>query len=486
MTPSQLRQLFLHLYGAGPFTILRAPARINILGEHIDYVSYLPTASLTFGSREHHMIMIFRAAESGPVRGASTLHEHSALEIKLDDGPPVTERDSSQSAWTDFLYSNPTPAPHWSNYVKGSVYFARHKYGRQIQRGFDFLVDSPIPPSGGASSSSALVVLAGAAVRSVNQIRYGAEELARDSSQAEWYMGTRGGAMDHLTICLAKARHAVHISYPGQEARLVGAPSEPFRWVTFFSHGADKGREAKLEYNERSAVSRIVIPAIIEGWGRQHPSLARQWKDAVTCLQNDPTSAAAELEPLLNQLPLEITLAEVARDYPEALEECRLAFTELVRDRFERPLKVRARALHHLGEIRRVASAVQLFQEMSDRNTPCTAHTTEEGMCSIGVLLNQSNQSLRDLYEVCTEEVNQLVDVIVSDPSVYGARLMGGGFGGNVLALTKAKDLASLIERVQAQYYEPRGRDSLKEGVVMISTAGDGLSAVEIESKPRM
>jgi len=100
----------------------------------------------------------------------------------------------------------------------------------------------------------------------------------------------------------------------------------------------------------------------------------------------------------------------------------------------------------------------------------------EEEMCSIGALLNEAHQSLRDLYEVSTEEVNRLLDVIVTDRSVYGARLMGGGFGGNVLALTKAENVKSLIERVQAEYYRPRGRDCVKEGAIMVSTPGGGLA----------
>ena len=47
-----LCNLFFEHYGDGPVALLRAPARMGVLGEHIDYVSYLPTASLTFGSRE--------------------------------------------------------------------------------------------------------------------------------------------------------------------------------------------------------------------------------------------------------------------------------------------------------------------------------------------------------------------------------------------------------------------------------------------------
>ena len=56
----ELKRRFHQMYGEGGASILRAPARINILGEHVDYVSYLPTASLPFGSHEHAMTMMFR------------------------------------------------------------------------------------------------------------------------------------------------------------------------------------------------------------------------------------------------------------------------------------------------------------------------------------------------------------------------------------------------------------------------------------------
>src|SRR5437764_11809708 len=90
---AQLRRLtsmctqFAELYGDGPVKVLRAPARINILGEHVDYVSYLRTASLPFGSREHDMLMLYRGSETDQVRGASTLKEYSPFSFSLDEGP---------------------------------------------------------------------------------------------------------------------------------------------------------------------------------------------------------------------------------------------------------------------------------------------------------------------------------------------------------------------------------------------------------------
>ena len=57
---TRLLNLFLDRYGDSPVSLLRAPARIGLLGEHIDYVSYLPTTSLTFGTRERDALMLYR------------------------------------------------------------------------------------------------------------------------------------------------------------------------------------------------------------------------------------------------------------------------------------------------------------------------------------------------------------------------------------------------------------------------------------------
>src|SRR6185503_15128666 len=64
--------LFLDHYGDSPVSLLRAPARIGLLGEHIDYVSYLPTTSLTFGSRERDALMMYRKSPEPMVRGVSS------------------------------------------------------------------------------------------------------------------------------------------------------------------------------------------------------------------------------------------------------------------------------------------------------------------------------------------------------------------------------------------------------------------------------
>src|SRR5262249_26854461 len=226
-------------------------------------------------------LMLFRATDDGYVHGASTLEKFPPFGFALDDDEI---EDHAKQTWESFVSNREAPAPHWSNYIKGAVSFARWKYGAKVKRGLRFLIESSIPPNSGASSSSALVTLAGAAIRMVNRIEYELVELARDSSEAEWFIGTRGGALDHMTICLARSGHSLHISHWNQNVELIPLP-DGFRWITFFSHEADKGREAMLEYNERAAVSRLLIPALLE--------IAR----------NDPDF----------EIPETITLGEIAR-----------------------------------------------------------------------------------------------------------------------------------------------------------------------------
>jgi galactokinase/CTP:molybdopterin cytidylyltransferase MocA len=448
---TKLCNLFLEHYGDGPVSLLRAPARMGVLGEHIDYVSYLPTASLTFASRERDAWMLYRKSSKPEVRCASTSAKFEPSSFSLLSVPRFTTEVEAE--WLSFLFAHGTPEPHWQNYINAAVTFARGKYGEQIQNGFDFALDSDIPPGGGASSSSALVVLAGAAIRNVNQISWTPQELARDSALAEWFIGTRGGSMDHITICEGAAAHAVLIDYATNQTRLAALPDKPFEWVTFFTKPADKGREIMIEYNERAAVSRLLIPAILKSTG------------------------AVDVIEAVGLLPETISLDAIQRDYPDTFQELERAFPALVNDAPRWPLKIRVRALHHLGEAKRVALATKTLDSLQhDKDSGDTL----SAMQLLGELLEESHTSLRDLYNVSVPEVEELITIVDENPRVLGARVMGGGFGGNVLALTTRDHSRNLIAQVQEQYYAPRGRHGVDEGSVIVSTPGDGLSEIDL------
>jgi galactokinase len=53
----------------------------------------------------------------------------------------------------------------------------------------------------------------------------------------------------------------------------------------------------------------------------------------------------------------------------------------------------------------------------------------------LGELLREGHRSLRDNFEVSTPEVDRLVERAWEAPGYLGARIMGAGFGGSILAL---------------------------------------------------
>jgi galactokinase len=52
--------------------------------------------------------------------------------------------------------------------------------------------------------------------------------------------------------------------------------------------------------------------------------------------------------------------------------------------------------------------------------------------------MNDSHVSLRDDFEVSTDELNSMVACARQEDACYGARMTGGGFGGCAVALVRA------------------------------------------------
>lgn len=76
----------------------------------------------------------------------------------------------------------------------------------------------------------------------------------------------------------------------------------------------------------------------------------------------------------------------------------------------------------------------------------------------VGKLMTASHRSSQHLFENSTPELDFLVDQLTAAPGVYGARLTGGGFGGAVLALTKADFSDATAQAVAHAYASKFGR----------------------------
>lgn len=108
------------------------------------------------------------------------------------------------------------------------------------------------------------------------------------------------------------------------------------------------------------------------------------------------------------------------------------------------PERLRKRARHVLSENARVLAAADALRS-KDATT-------------FGALMNAAHASLRDDFEATCPETDLLAAVAAKTAGVFGARQMGGGFGGCVLALTEADKAEAAAAAIIAAYPHPSGR----------------------------
>ena len=82
---------------------------------------------------------------------------------------------------------------------------------------------------------------------------------------------------------------------------------------------------------------------------------------------------------------------------------------------------LRRRARHVITECARVREAERLL--------------TRGNLAGLGAVMTEGQSSLADDFRVSVPAVDDLVEHLVGQPGVLGARMTGGGFGGCVIAL---------------------------------------------------
>jgi len=71
---------------------------------------------------------------------------------------------------------------------------------------------------------------------------------------------------------------------------------------------------------------------------------------------------------------------------------------------------------------------------------------------TFGKKMYETHDGLSNLYEVSCNELDLLVEASKTADGVYGARMMGGGFGGCTINLVSKDKAESMIEKIGAQY----------------------------------
>jgi galactokinase len=91
----------------------------------------------------------------------------------------------------------------------------------------------------------------------------------------------------------------------------------------------------------------------------------------------------------------------------------------------------------------------------------------------LGRLLNESHDSLRDLYEVTGKELDTLTSLARSEAGCLGSRMIGAGFGGCTISIVKKNMVEGFIRHVDKAYHEVIGykasfyETSIEEGITV-------------------
>jgi galactokinase len=93
----------------------------------------------------------------------------------------------------------------------------------------------------------------------------------------------------------------------------------------------------------------------------------------------------------------------------------------------------------------------------------------EDDLAAAGRLMIDSHESLRDLYEVSSAELDLLVTLAMAEPGCHGARLTGAGFGGCIVALVDLTAVAPFSESIADRY---RAETGLQPRVIVSRPAG--------------
>lgn len=262
--------------------------------------------------------------------------------------------------------------------------------GHRIE-GMELFFDGAVPAGAGLSSSAALCCSTAVAVRDLYAPTVGDRELIDIARAAENdYVGAPTGILDHAASILCTAGHALFLDV------------RAFRAVE--TDGCEQ-----IPFDLAAAGLRLLV--IDTGQAHEHAAGGYGRRRA------ECAAAAAALGVA--------SLRDVARH--EDLE----GLTDPVLYR---------RARHVVGENERVRTVAALLRKGADPRR-------------IGPLLTAGHASLRDDFDVSTEILDAAVEVAVA-AGAHGARMVGGGFGGSVIALVDTENAGRVQETVRERLAE--------------------------------
>lgn len=416
------RVAFVEKYGVEPDGVWSAPGRLNLLGEYIDFLggSCLP------------MPLPYRTYVAGRLRTDGVLRAAS-LQMPGDDRTVVVREIS------------PGTIKGWFTYVAGVAWSMNQEGGRDIALprsfGADLLITSEVPVGGGLSSSAAIECSTALALLDLScPLRAGCEdtdELPED----------RGPGNDELRARLVQVCIRAENEVAG--ARTGGLDQT----ASLRSH---RGKALMIDFRDFSIDPLEVnlagqgLAFLVINTNTPHELAGGEF--AARRAASEAATGALGLDFLRNALPEDLTCTGLNE------REAKLWRLTLVDENTTRALDAledagapadfpRGWLRHAFHDMCLVERAAYLLKN--------TEGLGAEAWQELGRLFTESFVSMRDELRVSRPEIDCAVDVCLASGAL-GARLVGGGFGGAVMALVQAERVEAIAQAV-AEAYAGRG-----------------------------
>ncbi|GLI65895.1 hypothetical protein VaNZ11_009539 [Volvox africanus] len=445
---TQIATAFELAYGGKPGVYARAPGRVNLIGEHIDYEGY---GVLPMAIRQDTVVAIRAAPGTDKlVVGNVEAAKYPTLEFGLDPEQPV---DVANHSWANYFVSA----------YKGAFELLKSSRPDSVPEpvGLQVIVHGQVPTGSGLSSSAAIVCSSMLAVLSalgVPPSELDKAAVAEAACKAERYVGVTSGGMDQAISMMGQQGVAMHVEFNPVRGVCVVLPEGATFVIANSMAVSNKAETAPKRYNLRVVECRLaaVLLAMKLGLNAEEalekirtlrdvePLIAEKYgaADGATCAnavseQLGEQYGIAEIEEALGGRKL----GDLFACEPGSLRA--LAVAEA--DKYSFPLK--KRAVHVYSEAQRV---LEFRTVCEDASLP-----SSERLEKLGGLMNDSHGSCADLYGCSCDELDELV-AIARGAGALGARLTGAGWGGCTVSLIREEDVEGFLAALRDKYFKAR------------------------------
>ncbi|QFU75452.1 galactokinase [Halioglobus maricola] len=196
-----------------------------------------------------------------------------------------------------------------------------------------------------------------------------------------------------------------------------------------------------------------IMDQLISATGREHFAVAIDCRDLSLTPQAIPSSLALMI------VNSNVQRGLVDSEYNTRRQQCEAAAAHFglssLRDLTLAEFNKREQELDPV-----VAKRTRHVLEENQRVHDTQIALASNDIAAVSALMKASHNSMRDLFEITTPQIDSLVGILAGVAGEHGGvRMTGGGFGGCVVALLAKERVATAIEAVESQYHVQTGLD---------------------------